>query len=207
MKIKYGTLKKLIESAVTCENKYFSTSQRLLGEQDEDEEAGAEEDSIEEPSPNVRKDAEQNDSIDAQIDRYIADYETEARNAKNEGFDLRALTLRLLSEQDTEAVGGQLDADTLDVESFTNAIVRLIDNYDALLEVRDVIVKRAINFLNRSYTPDVVEQFKDALLDQHDIELGKTEEDINAEKYQAPPADRAGGPGVAGGAGGAAGGV
>lgn len=213
MKIRYGELKKLVGNALLGESKHFFTVQRLLEQGEDEEEAGTEDAGEEEapkPEPELPetgdKELEQNDSIDAQVDRYLSDYESEARSSKNEGLDFRAMTVRFLCEAEgDEAPRKELGSDSLDVESFTNSVVRLIDNYDSLLEVRDAIVKRSINFLTKSYTPDVVKQFKDTLLDQYDIEIGKSEEEVDAEQYPAPPADRAGGPGVAGGGGGAGG--
>jgi hypothetical protein len=85
----------------------------------------------------------------------------------------------------------------IDVENFCNNVIRLIENYDALLEVQSTILRRATNFLIEGYEPDVAEAFKNDLLDRHGIEIGKTRSDIEDEEYRAPVADRAG-PGLGG---------
>lgn len=135
-------------------------------------------------------------SLDAQVDKYLIDYESEAKLVKNEGYSLRAITRRLLSEVDEDEdknTGGTLTIDDIDIESFTNDLMRLINNYDSLLEVRNTITKRAKNFLSKNYDLDVIEMFENTLKDQHGIVIDKSEYDIKDEEYPAPPAERAGG--------------
>jgi hypothetical protein len=148
---------------------------------------------------------ETDDSLDAQVDRYLAQYEGEAKSSKTEGRDFRMLTRRILSEAEEDEEGGdeaeppaKLTLEDIDIESFVNGVVRLIDNYDSLLEVRSTLARRAKNFLGKNYAPDVVEAFEQVLRDDHGIVAGKAEEDVEAEDFPAPGADRAG----EGGAGG-----
>lgn len=140
------------------------------------------------------------DSLDSQIDNYLIDYEVESKASKNEGKDFRSLVRRFLSEaEEAEEAEGEdkeeskkLTSEDLDVDNFVNSVIRLIENYDSLLEVRDVILRRAINFLLKGYEPDVVEAFKANLLDQHGLEVGKSKADVEDEEYEQPTADRAG---------------
>ena len=142
------------------------------------------------------KKEEGEDSLDDQVDRYLADYEAESKASKNEGKDFRALVRRFLSEAEEdkkdEKEPKKLTAEDLDVESFVNNVMRLVDNYDSLLEVRNTILRRAVNFLVEGYTPDVAMAFKENLLDLHGIEIGKSKAETEDEKYEVPPADRAG---------------
>lgn len=157
--------------------------------------------------------SEGKDSLDSQVDRYLAEYESEARSMQAEGLDFRMLTRRLLSEESDDEGGDAPDAatdvptkmglDDINVESFTNGVVRLIDNYDSLLEVRNTLFRRAKGFLTKSYSPEVLESFERLMRDEHDIEDGKTSDEVESDKFVAPPADRAG-EGGAGGAGGPA---
>jgi len=78
------------------------------------------------------------------------------------------------------------------MESFVNSVVRLIENYDSLLEVRSTIARRAMNFIAKSYEPDVVESLKRTLRDDHGLVPGESALDVSDEEFQAPPADRAG---------------
>lgn len=144
------------------------------------------------------------DSLDSQVDRYFGEYETEAKNIQTEGKDYRSLVQRLMREAEgddptapaaavpADDLGGKIGVDKIDVESFANSIVRLIDNYDSLLEVRNTIVRRAKNFLQKSYAPEVVESFENVLREEHGIADGESSSEISGEDFPAPAADRAG---------------
>lgn len=151
---------------------------------------------------------EPDDSLDDQVDRYLAEYENEAKSAKKEGLDFRALTRRLISEADEEPPPAESPdqkpgIDNVDVAAFANSVVRLIDNYDSLLEVRSAIARRAINFIAKSYSIDVVDALKNSFKDDHGIVPGKTKDQVDSEEFSAPAADRAGdgGAGAPGGGG------
>lgn len=139
---------------------------------------------------------ETDDSLDSQVDRYLGEYEGEAKNSKQEGKDFRALTRRIVSEAegDDQAAGaaGKLSGDNIDVESFANSVARMIDNYDSLLEVRSTLARRAKNFLVKAYDDEVVQSFMRCMREDHGIVPGENKGDIDAEEYPAPVADRAG---------------
>lgn len=155
------------------------------------------------------------DSLDAQIDQFLMNYEVESKNAKNEGKDFRSLVLRLLreAEEDEEEDKGDEEAkddeegeeeepaaeeqkkltiEDIDIENFSDNVVRLIDNYDSLLEVRNTILRRAANFILKGYEPDVVESFKETIMERHGLEIGQSKYEHEDEDFQAPTADRAG---------------
>jgi|GEM_PF-1652800 len=194
------------------------------------------------------------DSLDAQVDKYLASYESEAQNVKQEGLDFRMLTRRFLLEagedeeggdeggdepadepadeggdeggedeeaadeggegkdeeeavgdEDEEGEGGgeaekpkKMSIDEIDVESFAAAVVRLVDNYDSLLEVRNTILRRSANYLVKNYEPDVLEAFKEQLLDGFGMEIGKTKSE-EEDEFQPPKAGAAGPMGGGGG--------
>lgn len=154
------------------------------------------------------KQPETEDSLDAQVDRYLSSYESESKSSKKEGKDFRMLVRRFLSEADEdekeEKKSGEEDKDDkedepkkltiedIDVENFVDSTMRLVDNYDSLLEVRNTILRRALNFLAKSYTPDVVKQFEETLLEVHGLEIGKSKSETEDDEYQVPAADRAG---------------
>ena len=139
------------------------------------------------------------DSIDRQIDKYLSSYEEQSKPVKKESREFRDLTrdfLNVLTEAEDEKKEDEkkLTIEDLDVAVFADNVVRLIDNYDSLLEVKDTIAKRAIKFLEKNYEPDVADKFKIVLEDEYDIYVGKTPLS-DLEKYPAPPADRANGSG------------
>jgi hypothetical protein len=159
------------------------------------------------------------DSIDSQVDKYLMEYESEAKNSKNEGKDFRSLSRRFLSEaegdedeeeeepEDEEGDEPKDDDDSedskdskeekklseedIDVGSFAESVVRLIDNYDSLLEVRNTLLRRAANFLAKNYSKEVVDSFKEELIETHGLEIGKSKFE-KEEEEQVPAADRAG---------------
>jgi len=140
------------------------------------------------------------DSLDNQIDRFFSNYESESRVSKMEGLDFRMMTRRFLIEADEEEKDEKeeemkpekLRSEDIDVENFLNNVMRLVDNYDALLEIRNTILRRAVNFLIAGYEPDVAQLFKDSLLDSYGLEIGKSKSDIEDEEFEVPAADRAG---------------
>lgn len=140
-------------------------------------------------------------SIDRQVDKYLSEYEKQSKPVKKENKNSRSLSYDFLSSLLSEAPEDsekkeetkKLTIDDLDVAVFADNVVRLIDNYDSLLEIRDTIAKRAIKFLEKNYEPDVSNKFKIVLEDEYDVYVGKTPE-TDLDKYPAPPADRASGP-------------
>ena len=155
------------------------------------------------------------DSLDQQVDDFLISYESDAKVKKNEGFDFRSMTRSFLSttsrnlleaegdeeeEKPADETGDEekpeekkkLSAEDIDIEEFASSVVRLIDNYDSLLEVRNTLARRAMNFLSDNYSPDVVSQFKIVLEDEHDITVGKSKADEEDNEFPAPAAARAG---------------
>ena len=152
-----------------------------------------------------KEEKEPEDSIDLQIDRYFSDYEKDSRSSKNEGKDFRMLIRRFLLEAEAETgkedknekkdeAVKKLSIEDIDVDNFLENVMRLIDNYDALLEVRNTILARAVNFLLKGYEPSTAEAFKQKLLDTYGMEVGKSKAEVEDEKYEIPDADRAGPP-------------
>lgn len=150
------------------------------------------------------------DSLDAQVDKYLVDYEKESKASKTEGKDFRSFVRRFLTEaeddekkddedkeddedkSEEEKETKKLSSDDIDVDVFVDSVMRLVDNYDNLLEVRDTVLRRAVNFLLKSYEKDVVDSFKEDLIERYDVEIGKSKFETDDDKFQAPTADRAG---------------
>jgi len=149
------------------------------------------------------------DSLDAQVDKLLISYEAEAKNVKTEGNDFRSFTRRFLSEaeedeekKDEEGEEGEegeekadasktLTAEDISVQSFVTDVMRLVDNYDSLLEVRNTVLRRAVNFLAKNYEEDVPAAFKAELLESYGIEIGKSDAETEDE-FMAPKAGAAG---------------
>lgn len=147
-------------------------------------------------------------SLDDQVDRLLTSYEKEAKKAKNESKDLRYLMNRFLLEagedeepdegdkeepaaEGEEAKPEKLTSEDINIDSFAESVVRLVDNYDSLLEVRDTLIRRARDFLKETYDDATVNDFLSSLRENYDVEIGLSQYDKESE-IAAPPAARAG---------------
>jgi hypothetical protein len=102
---------------------------------------------------------------------------------------------------------GKLGMDDLDVAKFCDDVVRLIENYDSLLEVKATLMRRARGFLNKNYKGEVLEAFDNVMRDDHGLVPGMDKQSVDDERFPAPPAARASGSAEAGPGGGGAGGA
>lgn len=142
------------------------------------------------------------DSLDAQVDKHLVNYETEAKTSKNEGLDFRMMTRRFLieAEDDEEKkdddksakiAAKKLSLDDIDMKSYVSSVMRLVENYDNLLEVRNTILRRAKNHIVKNYEKSAGQSFDDTLQEEHGIEIGKSKYE-EEDEFAAPPAGRAG---------------
>ena len=143
------------------------------------------------------------DSLDVQVDRLLSSYEEEARNSKNEGFNYGIIARRFIFEaeeesknkdedkQEEEVTPKKLTGEDLNMQSFVTDVMRLVDNYDNLLEIRNTLLRRAANRLSKNYEADVLAAFKESLLESYGVEIGQSESE-KEDEYQAPRAGAAG---------------
>ena len=75
--------------------------------------------------------------------------------------------------------------------SFVSDVMRLVENYESLLEIKNTILRRAANYLADNYQGDVLQIFKNELLESYGIEIGKSESEKDDE-IQPPKAGAAG---------------
>ena len=138
----------------------------------------------------------QDDSVDLQIDKFFIDYEKQSTGSKNESYYLRSLTRMLLEdgEQPDQPEGEK----QIDPSVFASSVMRLISNHDSLLDVTNVIAKRAFNFILKNYDVSTAKEFIDIMRRDYDFEIDKTEYDKETEDEE-PFASRAGGTSGAGG--------
>lgn len=152
------------------------------------------------------------DSLDDQIDKFLTDYEAEAKRSKSEGMNFYDMTRRFLLEagededeekddekkdDDEEAKPEKLSTDDIDMGSFVSDVMRLVENFDSLLEVHNTILRRAKNYILKNYEPEAGIAFDDHLSEGYGMEIGKSKYDAESE-IQAP---KAGAAGPAGGGG------
>ena len=98
-------------------------------------------------------------SIDDDIESVLIDFETSAR--KEAELSVNESSLSFLYEQ----------SDEIDVGSFAADVARLVKNYDNLLDIEHMLVKKSKDFLEKRYDEKTAKDFEEALEVQHDIEL------------------------------------
>ena len=59
----------------------------------------------------------------------------------------------------------------LDVDSFAKRVARLAMNYETLIDMKSIIVNRALNFLSENYDKEHLDEMKEILNTQFDFDL------------------------------------
>lgn len=155
---------------------------------------------VTEASQNLAEDG--NDSVDVQIDKYLMEYEADAseNDEKNESVDLFSITKNFLLEKDekddkddekTDDSLATKTADDIDVKSFGTSVARLVDNASSLLELRNVILRRAVNYLVKNYDDETVRRFQVFMEDEFDLVPGQSSRDQYSDEKK-PTAGEAG---------------
>jgi ribosomal protein S7 len=62
----------------------------------------------------------------------------------------------------------------IDVEQFANQVARYVNNYDSFIDMPQLIIKQAINFLKKNYDEETAEQFEQSLRDMYNLEIVKS---------------------------------
>jgi hypothetical protein len=144
------------------------------------------------------------DSVDDQIDKYLSQYESQAKGESKSKFesvshDKMAWDWRRLTEADEDKGDDEkkeegpekTKLEDINMESFVSDVMRLVENYDSLLEIKNTVLRRAANYLSQNYEGDVLQAFKDQLEESYGIEIGQSESEKDDE-IQAPKAGAAG---------------
>lgn len=155
---------------------------------------------LRESDEEVPKKEKGEDSVDDQIDKYLSQYESQANEDSQKKFesisyerlthDWRALTEADDEKKDKE-VPEKAKLEDISMGSFVSDVMRLVENYESLLEIKNTILRRAANYLADNYQGDVLQIFKNELLESYGIEIGKSESEKDDE-IQPPKAGAAG---------------
>ncbi len=136
-------------------------------EEEAEEEAG--EDSEEEDDAEDEKEEEDlNDTIDADIEAVLIDFEADARKTVEE-------SARLIYENEEE----------IDMDQFAGEVARLVKNYENLLDMEKMLVDKAKSFIGNRYGDAEAKNLEDKLATQHDIEVTAKSSPLESE-IQAP---------------------
>tara|TARA_A100001035_G_scaffold223625_1_gene184160 strand:- start:148 stop:768 length:621 start_codon:yes stop_codon:yes gene_type:complete len=168
-------------------------------------------------------------SVDAQIDELLLQYEKlSIPNAGDDLLEaLKNSSLRFILEQEEVNVDvnveeegeGEEDAEEaaeeeeaeadvesekklpeLDIATFALKVARLAEIPEKVLDLKDAIINRAIQYLETNYDDNVAKEFETALMDKFQLAVPEEEvEKLVASDLPAPPAVGAGPGGGAGG--------
>jgi len=185
MKLSRTYLKKLIKEEFS-----FLTEQEEEADVEDTEEA-TEEDAEETPG-DVEGAAGEEEAEDeeVEIEPVVDDVEPLGKSVDNElnalfiDFETDALTAAKGQEQNenrkyslTRVLYEQEETPTMDMEVFAGDVARLVQNYDSLLDMVALIVKKAEDYITEKYGEEMAAAMLDILDLRYDISLD-TPEDI-----------------------------
>lgn len=136
-------------------------------------------------------------SFDVKLDDFFVDSETKSDQELGESV-LRGL---FEAEDQPDQGGGEEqqpptgdapdEEKKIDVNSFSREVARMIENFENLIDIKGVVLRRALNYVGQKYDKGQAKLVQDVLESQFGIYSEEKEEE------PAPPADRAG-PALAG---------
>jgi hypothetical protein len=143
-----------------------------------------------------------NESIDLQVYKKFIEFEKNSQTSDQKFENFFYSSHNYLFEEEEEKSKESDDSESqmseelmttqdIDLNQFTSDVVRLIENFSNLIEIRDTVVRRALKFLAGSYDEEVLKLFEETLKEEFGIEEDKTVYDQNYE-VQPSRADRAG---------------
>ncbi len=168
-------------------------------------------------------DAPSADSVDVQIDELLLQYEKLSIPDDEPLQEVLTTSLRFILEQEeqeevdveveveeegaeeeeaaeTEEVEAEEKKPNLDVVTFATKVARLAEIPEKVLDLKDAIINRAIQYLQTNYDENVAKEFETALMDKFQLAVPEEEvEKLVASDLPAPPAVGAGPGGAAGG--------
>ena len=160
------------------------------GDEAEGEEAEGEEEVTDEESDEPEDEDEDEDespepedlpnTIDADIEAVLIDFETEAR--------------KIVNDEVTESKRPRtlLESEELDLDHFAGEVARLVKNYDNLLDMEKMLVDKAEEFLTQRYSAEEGERLVDKLETQHDISITSVDASEEGSTLDTPLAVGAG---------------
>ena len=153
-------------------------------EGDEETEGGEDaeeedEEEVEEVEPLGDEEQSLAKTVDDELNSIFIDFETDALKSANWSeerkeevqVESRRSLAHVLFEQD--------ELPKIDMETFTADVARLIKNYDSLLDMKAIIMKKAQDFILDKYGKEQVEELLSILELRYDLTLEMPEDEIN----------------------------
>jgi hypothetical protein len=124
---------------------------------------------------------------------YQEDLETQAAEELDIAVEwwIRPLSKMLFEQEEEESSTSEAK---LDIDKFSGDVAHLIKNYDVLLDMEDIIFKKAYSFLEQKYGVDVAKAFEDALIETHSLDFSSQNVEMQ-DSIDTPIAVGAGGGG------------
>ena len=130
------------------------------------------------------------DSVDDQIDALLIKFESESIKTESVSLSLSKLLFEAPEDEDEEegptAVGSEerdqeVSAEPakppVEIDQFTKKIVRLLENYESLLDIKTVIINRTRNYLIENYDEAAADAFEETLDVDYGISLNPPDND------------------------------
>lgn len=117
-------------------------------------------------------------SVDRQILRHIMDAERTAvkvgkgQQSMTATESIKRASMAFLFEAEDE--GEKSGLPPIDLGAFATEIMRVVKNYDTLLDIPSVIVNRTEDYLQTKYDEDTAKKFMEILKDEFDYEPAPT---------------------------------
>ncbi len=146
----------------------------------DEEEEGGDEEPEEEDSGDEEEDAAEeekdeplgpaDDTIDGEVNNLLADFEAEAVASAEKAESIKGEShLRNIHKRKVSTLLFEADEPVFDVSHFANNIARVIDNYQALLDVEKSIFDKAYSYLEAKYGEVVAADFESTLEAEHQL--------------------------------------
>jgi len=119
------------------------------------------------------------DSVDDQIDALLIKFESESIKTESVSLSLSKLLFEapedeeegptaVGSEERDQEVSAEPAKPPVEIDQFTKKIVRLLENYESLLDIKTVIINRTRNYLIENYDEAAADAFEETL----DVDYG-----------------------------------
>ena len=185
--------RKILRSLIKEEYKLLIEQEDLLGggdEEAEDTEEATDEDAEETPAEDEGEEAAEEDeekeeevepaidetdplakSVDDELNAIFVDFEAEAisdagaeiASVETQSENKKYSLIRILYEQE--------EIPSIDMETFAANVARLVKNYDSLLDMKAIIVKKAQDYIANKYDVELGDALLDILNLRYDISL------------------------------------
>ncbi|MAF25263.1 hypothetical protein CL634_06775 [bacterium] len=175
------------------------------------DDAGDTETEVEEVNIEPEDEVRLGKQLDQAIDSILTDFDVDAQKTAvidadyQEELDTQVEWWKrpisnILFEQDEEAPAPEATKESeIDIDKFAGDVAHLIKNYDVLLDMEDIIFKKAYAFLEEKYDDVVAAAFEEAILQSHDLDFSSQSVEMQ-DSIEVPLAVGAGG-GEGGGGG------